>query len=112
MPYPEKLENLLSIQQAAEIWKLSPATIQTALYRGAFGQYARKIGKSWVILPDGMIRWKGSIAKDTPDYSHGVETTVNDFAGIETAISAYKENRISADEAIKWIASIMERLSE
>lgn len=34
MPYPEKLENLLGIKEAAEIWKISPATIQTALYQG------------------------------------------------------------------------------
>lgn len=112
MPYPEKIENLLSIRQAAQAWEVSPATIQTALRRGAFGNYARKIGDSWVIMPEGMIQREKRPGALKPEYSRGIPSTTGDFDGIETAINAYKGGRITADEAIKWIASIMKKLSE
>lgn len=112
MPYPEKLENLLSLKEAAQTWEVSPATIQTALRRGAFDGYARKIGDSWVIMPEGMIQREKRPGAFKPGYSRGVPSTTGDFEGIRTAISAYRFARISANEAIDWIESIMKRLSE
>lgn len=111
MPYPEKLENLLSIQQAAEIWGISPATIQTALYRGAFGAYARKIGKSWVILPEGMSQWKGSPNENTPD-SFGILSTQANFDGIKMALRMWNQQKITAEKALNWIELNIKELSE
>lgn len=112
MPYPEKLENLLSIRQASKIWKVSPATIQTALYRGAFGDYARKIGKSWVILPEGMFHWKGNPGDNIPGYPFGIQTTQRNFEETKTAMYAYRERKISAEETLNWIESNIKSLTE
>lgn len=111
MPYPEKLENLLSLKEAAEIWNMSPATIQTALYQHRFHEYARKIGKSWIILPEGMIEWRGRpIQDETPSYPKGIESTLNDFVSIRMAVRAWKKGDISADEALKMIDASVKRL--
>lgn len=110
MPYPEKLKNLLSLKEAAEIWNMPPATIQTALYQNRFREYARKIGKSWVILPEGMIEWRGSPSKTPPGYPNEIESTFNDFIGIRMAIRTWKKGDISADEALKWIDANVKRL--
>lgn len=107
MPYPEKLENLLGIKEAAEIWKISPATIQTALYQGRFHEYARKIGKSWIILPEGMLRYKK--IKEIDENTCRLDN-FNNFCTIENVLEMYKKGKIDADHTIKWISHVLSDL--
>lgn len=104
MPYPEKLENLLGIKEAAEIWKISPATIQTALYQGRFHEYARKIGKSWIILPEGMLLYKKieKIDENTCRLDN-----FNNFCAIKSALEMYRKGKIDANHTIEWISYIL-----
>lgn len=58
-PYPERLENLLTIEEAAEIWNTPAATIRKKCKEGFFGKFARKMGGQWIITPEAMLIWKG-----------------------------------------------------
>lgn len=58
-PYPEKLENLLTIEEAAKIWNVPAVTIRTKCKAGFFGNYAQKMGGQWILTPEAMYLWKG-----------------------------------------------------
>lgn len=78
-PYPEKLENLLTIEEAAEIWKTPAVTIRKKCKEGFFGKFARKMGGQWIITPEAMYRWKG-IAQgwcDIGNMRYGLEVWEN-----------------------------------
>lgn len=78
-PYPEKLENLLTIEKAAEIWKTPAVTIRAKCKAGFFGHYARKMGGQWILTPEAMFIWKGAAQGfcDIGNERYGIQTWEN-----------------------------------
>lgn len=68
-PYPEKLKNLLTIEEAADRWNVPAVTIRTKCKSGFFGNYARKMGGQWILTPEAMYRWKGQTNDFLTEYA-------------------------------------------
>lgn len=95
-PYPEKLENLLTIEEAAEIWKTPAVTIRKKCKEGFFGKFARKMGGQWIITPEAMFIWKGS-AKTNDSIRNPYLT----YRKIKSAFKALEvRNKIAKDTVI------------
>lgn len=67
MATAEKLENLLNLSEAAKAANMNPITLRALCQRGGLGNYARKIGDSWVIAPQGMFELINSRNFANPD---------------------------------------------
>lgn len=58
MAVAEKLENLLSLNEAAKAANMNPVTLRAMCQRGGLDGYARKIGDSWIVLPEAVYMLK------------------------------------------------------
>lgn len=72
MAVAEKLENLLSLNEAAKAANMKPVTLRAMCQRGDLNGYARKIGDSWIVLPEAVYMLKAMkdlsiISRDTDD---------------------------------------------
>ena len=52
----DKLNFVLTAQEAAAMWQLAPATVSAACRRGAIP--GRKSGRVWLLTLDDMIRYR------------------------------------------------------
>lgn len=68
MAIAEKLENLLSLNEAAKAANMNPVTLRAMCQRGGLNGYARKIGDSWIVLPETIYMLKAM--KDLSILSH------------------------------------------
>lgn len=73
-PYPEKLENLLTIEEAAKLWDTPAVTIRAKCKAGFFGNFARKMGGQWILTPEAMYRWKGPRYIESGKHVPGTDT--------------------------------------
>lgn len=95
-PYPEKLENLLTIEEAAEIWNTPAVTIRKKCKEGFFGHFARKMGGQWIITPEAMLIWKGN-----PQNSEHIISPYWKYDRIKSAFRTLEmRNRICKDAFI------------
>lgn len=95
-PYPERLENLLTIEEAAEIWKTPAVTIRKKCKEGFFGKFARKMGGQWIITPEAMFIWQGSAQNN--DYIYNPCWT---YSKIKSAFKTLEmRNNIGKDNLI------------
>lgn len=76
-PYPEKLKNLLTIEEAADRWNVPAVTIRAKCKAGFFGRYARKMGGQWILTPEAMYRWRGPAPKNGRYYAQTIESWTN-----------------------------------
>lgn len=58
-PYPENLNDLLTIEKAAVLWNVPAVTIRAKCKAGFFGNYARKMGGQWILTSEAMHLWRG-----------------------------------------------------
>lgn len=74
MAIAEKLENLLSLSEAAKVTGIKPVTLRAMCQRGEFADGAKKIGDNWIISPEALYLCtsKKYIEPENPMYGAGV----------------------------------------
>lgn len=73
-PYPEKLKNLLTIEEAAKLWDIPAVTIRAKCRAGFFGNYARKMGEQWILTPEAMNLWRGPAPRNGRYYAQTIRS--------------------------------------
>lgn len=58
----DPFKELISLAEAAELWKVEESTIRKAIANGYLkdGQDCRKFGKQWVITAEAMKNYRGN----------------------------------------------------